>query len=77
MNEKVGIETRDLKSTGFLKQVQPNLYSVRLRIPAGDLTASQSTGIAAASERFGTGDIHITTRQSIEIRNIPFDNPPV
>ncbi|MDW8056420.1 MAG: sulfurtransferase TusA family protein [Elusimicrobiota bacterium] len=47
---------------------------VRLRIPAGVLTASQLRGIAESAEKFADGKLHITTRQDIQIHNVSFEN---
>lgn len=68
-----GLNPEDLKKSGFIKQKQPDLYSVRLRIPVGNLTSDQLCKIAEVSKEFGTGRVHITARQSLEIRNIPLE----
>jgi len=67
-------DSKELKKKGFLKQKQPDLYSVRLRIVVGNIKPAQLRAVAEASERYGTGDVHITTRQGIEIRNVPSGN---
>ncbi|MCM8787413.1 MAG: nitrite/sulfite reductase, partial [Candidatus Omnitrophica bacterium] len=46
----------------------------RLRIPAGILTAEQLKAIAIAAKNFANGKLHITTRQDIQIHNVPYEN---
>ncbi|HVS50971.1 MAG TPA: NirA family protein [Opitutaceae bacterium] len=45
-----------------------NAFMVRLRIPAGELTATQLHGIADLAADWGGGYAHITTRANIQIR---------
>jgi dissimilatory sulfite reductase (desulfoviridin) alpha/beta subunit len=56
-----------LKSGGFIKQTQEDLFTVRLRCPGGKLTSQQLYKAAELAERFGRGEIHNSVRQSIEI----------
>jgi dissimilatory sulfite reductase (desulfoviridin) alpha/beta subunit len=56
-----------LKSGGFIKQTQEDLFTVRLRCPGGKLTSQQLHKAAELAERFGRGEIHNSVRQSIEI----------
>jgi sulfite reductase (ferredoxin) len=50
------------------------VYMVRLRIPGGKLDASQIKSIAIASEKYGNGICHITTRQDIQIHGVKIEN---
>jgi dissimilatory sulfite reductase (desulfoviridin) alpha/beta subunit len=56
-----------LKSGGFIKQTQEDLFTVRLRCPGGKLTSQQLHKAADLAEKFGRGEIHNSVRQSIEI----------
>ncbi len=56
-----------LKSGGFIKQTQQNLFTVRLRCPGGKLTSQQLHKAAELAEKYGRGEIHNSFRQSIEI----------
>ncbi|MDP9292485.1 MAG: NirA family protein, partial [Verrucomicrobiota bacterium] len=47
-----------------------NSFMLRLRIPAGELTAAQLRGIADIAEEWGGGYAHVTTRANIQIREI-------
>ncbi|KGK98725.1 coenzyme F420 hydrogenase [Methanococcoides methylutens] len=64
-----------LKQGGFLRQRQKeDLFSMRLRVVGGQLTADQLRALADASEKYGKGEVHITARQGLEISYIPFDD---
>ncbi|MBE0480005.1 MAG: 4Fe-4S binding protein [Dehalococcoidia bacterium] len=56
-----------LKSGGFIKQIQRDLFTVRLRCPGGRLTSAQLRKAAEIAERYGKGEVHNSVRQSIEI----------
>ncbi len=45
-------------------------FMLRLRIPAGELTAGQMHGLADLAEEWGGGYAHVTTRANIQIREI-------
>ena len=59
---------------GFYSQRGGKLLMSRLRIPAGILTAHQLKAIAEAAKMFAEGKLHITTRQDIQIHNVPYEN---
>ena len=46
----------------------------RLRIPAGILTVQQLKAIGEAAKYFADGKLHVTTRQDIQIHNVPYEN---
>lgn len=48
-----------------------NSFMLRCRIPAGELTAAQLTGLAGLADDFGNGRAALTTRSNIQIREIP------
>ena len=56
-----------LKSGGFIKQTQRDLFTVRLRCPGGKLTSQQVRKAAEIAEKYGQREIHNSFRQSIEI----------
>lgn len=63
---------KELKKGGFMKQVQDNKFSLRIRIAGGQLKAEQAEKISGISEKYGHGYIHMTSRQGIEIPFIDF-----
>ncbi|MFQ5996868.1 MAG: 4Fe-4S binding protein, partial [Dehalococcoidales bacterium] len=74
MNKKLKKEARRLKmdfaalkSGGFIKQTQENLFTVRLRCPGGKLSSRQLRKAAELAEKYGQGEVHTSVRQSIEI----------
>ena len=51
---------------------QPGRYVVRIRVPAGILTADQLETVAALTAAAGWEEgAHLTTRQGIEIAGVP------
>lgn len=56
-----------LKSGGFIKQTQRDLFTVRLRCPAGKIGSAQLRKAADIADKYGRGEIHTSFRQSIEI----------
>lgn len=63
-----------LKSGGFIKQTQENLFTVRLRCPGGKLTSQKLKKAAELAEKYGTGEVHTSVRQSIEIPYVHYQN---
>ena len=57
-----------------ISQTQKDLFAIRLRAVGGNLTAEQIRVVAEVAERYGTGGIHLTTRQGIEIHNVHKDD---
>jgi NAD(P)H-nitrite reductase large subunit len=49
----------------------PSLYYVGLLVPVGRITTSQMLGVADLAERYGNGDLRVTTGQNLIIPNIP------
>ncbi|WP_292486685.1 4Fe-4S binding protein [Methanohalobium sp.] len=72
MSKKINFER--LKLGGILPQRQNgDLYSIRLRIVGGQLNSNQLRALADATEKYGSGEIHITSRQGVEISYVPID----
>lgn len=63
-----------LKSGGFIKQTQENLFTVRLRCPGGKVTSQQMHKAADLAEKYGRGEIHNSFRQSIEIPYVHYQH---
>ena len=55
---------------GVITERNPDLTTVRIRAPAGNLTVEQLRGIARLAKKYGTGLVHCTTRQTIEIPHV-------
>jgi dissimilatory sulfite reductase (desulfoviridin) alpha/beta subunit len=76
--ERAMVDTRDqstdeatLKDGGFIRQARPDSFAVRVKTIGGDITADQLAGVARLAERFGSGELHLTVRQGVEITNVP------
>jgi dissimilatory sulfite reductase (desulfoviridin) alpha/beta subunit len=61
------VDYKALKKGGFMKQVQPDQFSMRLRVVGGQITARHLKKVYEVAERYGQGYVHLTSRQSIEI----------
>ncbi|MHB8281018.1 MAG: 4Fe-4S binding protein [Candidatus Humimicrobiaceae bacterium] len=61
------VDYKALKKGGFMRQVQKDRFSLRLRIVGGQIKADQLQKVYEIANKFGHGYIHMTARQSIEI----------
>jgi anaerobic sulfite reductase subunit C len=62
-----------LKGGGFVKLRGKDRWAVRVKVPFGEIDAKSLAALAALAERFGDGEIHLTVRQSLEIRGVRLD----
>ncbi|QDU33230.1 Sulfite reductase [ferredoxin] [Poriferisphaera corsica] len=51
-------------------KARPDRYTLRLRIPQGQLTAAQAFTIAQLAEQYADGQMNLTSRCQLQIRNI-------
>ncbi len=56
---------------GVITERNPDLCTIRIRMPAGRATVDQLRGIATIAKKFGDGILHCTARQTIEIPHVP------
>ncbi|MDD5419933.1 MAG: nitrite reductase, partial [Methanomicrobiaceae archaeon] len=66
MKTQFGIHTRG----GVITERDADYATIRLRIPAGVLSAAQLRGIAEIAEKYGDGGVHLTMRQTIELPHV-------
>ncbi|HJA67998.1 pyridine nucleotide-disulfide oxidoreductase [Lachnoclostridium sp. An169] len=67
-------ETR-VKALGFLKDKRtPDRFNGRVITRNGKITAEEARVIAEAAEKFGSGEVTMTSRLTMEIQGVPFDN---
>ena len=52
---------------GIYEQRQPGEHMMRVKVPGGRLSFEQARTIARANAQHGGGDIHITTRQGVQL----------
>lgn len=64
-----------VKGLGFLRdKTTPNCFNCRVITRNGKITADEATVIAEAAKRYGNGEVAMTTRQTIEIQCVPYEN---
>jgi NADPH-dependent 2,4-dienoyl-CoA reductase/sulfur reductase-like enzyme/dissimilatory sulfite reductase (desulfoviridin) alpha/beta subunit/rhodanese-related sulfurtransferase len=67
-------ETR-VKALGFLKDKNTaDKFNGRVITRNGKITAEEARTIAEAAEKFGSGEVTMTSRLTMEIQGVPFDN---
>lgn len=55
------------KKVGMIQQKQQEYFAMRLHAVGGDFTAGQLKKVAEVAEKYGRGQVHLSTRQGIEI----------
>lgn len=71
--KKINVE--ELKSGGFIKQTQKDLFTVRLRMPGGRITPKKLAKVAEVAEKYSRmGFCHMSFRQSIEIIGVHIED---
>lgn len=61
---------------GVYGQRQLGVQMVRIKLPYGKMTLAQWKRIADVSDEFSTGNLHLTTRQDIQIHFVSLDRTP-
>lgn len=61
---------------GVYGQRQQGVQMIRIKIPYGKLSARQLRRIAEVSDEYSNGNLHITTRQDIQIHYVELERTP-
>jgi dissimilatory sulfite reductase (desulfoviridin) alpha/beta subunit len=61
------IDYATLKKGGFMRQIQKDTFSMRLKVVGGQVSAEQLQTIGEIARKYGKGYIHLTSRQGVEI----------
>jgi len=61
---------------GVYGQRQQGVQMIRIKIPYGKISAPQLRRIAVVSDEYSNGNLHITTRQDIQIHYVALDRTP-
>ncbi|MBC7892252.1 MAG: HEPN domain-containing protein [Sphingobacteriaceae bacterium] len=61
---------------GVYGQRQQGVQMVRIKLPYGQMTFNQWKRIADISDEYSTGNLHLTTRQDIQIHFVSLDRTP-
>ena len=67
-------EESSYEGMGLLRQRQPGYYILRIKVPAGKLESGQLPVLAKFAQKYGRGELHLTTRQGVEIPWISSEN---
>jgi dissimilatory sulfite reductase (desulfoviridin) alpha/beta subunit len=68
--EEKEIDLAALKKIGMIQQKQKGLFALRLRAVGGDFSAVQLRKVAEVADAYGKGEVHLSTRQGIEIHHV-------
>ena len=58
---------------GVYEQRQENTYMIRIRCAAGGITPEQLKRTAEMGAQYGSGEVHFTTRQEVQIHDVLID----
>ncbi len=61
---------------GVYGQRQQGVQMVRIKLPYGKMTFEQWKRIADVSDKYSTGNLHLTTRQDVQIHFVSLDRTP-
>ncbi|HEY1006874.1 MAG TPA: nitrite reductase, partial [Sphingobacteriaceae bacterium] len=61
---------------GIYGQRQPGVQMVRIKLPFGKVTFKQLLRIADVSDEYASRNLHLTTRQDIQIHFVSLDRTP-
>ncbi|HXB39510.1 MAG TPA: HEPN domain-containing protein [Bacteroidia bacterium] len=61
---------------GVYGQRQQGVQMIRIKLPFGKVTARQLVRIADISDEYSTGNLHLTTRQDVQIHYVSLDKTP-
>ena len=68
-------EIKRLKGLGFLQDKRyPDVFNARVITRNGKITAAQHRAVAEACEKFGSGEGAMTTRLTMEIQGVKYEN---
>ena len=68
-------EIKRLKGLGFLQDKRFNdVFNVRVITRNGKITTEEHHAVAEAAEKFGSGEITMTTRLTMEIQGVKYEN---
>ena len=67
-----------VKGIGCLRDKRfPDVFNVRVITRNGKITTGEVKSIAEAADLYGSGEVAMTSRQTIEIQGVPYDNIPL
>ena len=67
-------EEKRLKGLGFLNNKGTDNFSARVITVNGKVNTAQMECITEAAEKYGNGNMAFTTRLTVEVQGIPYEN---
>ena len=67
-------DVKRVKGLGFLNNKGTDDFNARVLTVNGNITAKQMSVVAEAAEKYGSGRVEFTTRLSIEVPGVHYDN---
>ena len=68
-------DIKHVKGLGCLRDKRyPDVFNVRVITRNGKITTDEHRAIAEAADRFGSGEVALTTRLTMEIQGVKYDN---
>jgi anaerobic sulfite reductase subunit C len=66
----MGLDIKELKENGFLQQVDPEKFALRVRVVGGQFSADKLLIVGEIAQKYGDGTVHFTSRQAVEVPHI-------
>lgn len=67
-------EIKRVKGLGCLQNKGTDCFNVRVLTVNGKITSRQAKALAEAAEKFGSGELTFTTRMTVEVKGVHYDN---
>ena len=67
-------EIKRVKGLGFLQQKGTRKFNGRVITRNGLISAAEARALSEAAEKFGSGKVAMTTRLTVEVQGIPYEN---
>lgn len=68
-------DIKRVKGLGCLRDKRfEDVFNVRVITRNGKITSDEAKAIADAAQLYGSGEVAMTTRQTIEVQGVPYDN---
>jgi sulfite reductase (ferredoxin) len=61
---------------GVYGQRQPGVQMIRIKLPFGKISTQQLVRVANISDEYSNGNLHLTTRQDIQIHHVSLERTP-
>jgi dissimilatory sulfite reductase (desulfoviridin) alpha/beta subunit len=67
-------DIKRVKGLGCLQNKGTDCFNIRVLTVNGKLTAQQTKVLAEAAEKYGSGELTFTTRMTVEVKGVHYDN---